>query len=127
MKVVEGLKYSKDHEWVKVEGGIATIGVSDFAQQQLTDVVFVELPEKGKQAEQGKTMGVIESVKSVSDVFAPVSGEIIEVNTKLSDSPELINNDPYGEGWIAKVKIKDKAELDSLLGHEEYAKTCESH
>jgi glycine cleavage system H protein len=127
MKVIEGLKYSKEHEWVKVEGDIAIVGVTDFAQEQLTDVVFVELPEKGKEVEAGKNMGVIESVKSVSDVFAPISGEIIEVNEQLSDKPELINNDPFGEGWVAKIKIKDPVQLDALMNHEEYTKTCEAH
>ena len=127
MKVIEGLKYSKEHEWVKVEGDIAIVGVTDFAQEQLTDVVFVELPEKGKEVEAGKNMGVIESVKSVSDVFAPISGEIIEVNEQLSDKPELINNDPFGEGWVAKIKIKAPVQLDALMNHEEYTKTCEAH
>lgn len=116
------LKYSKEHEWIKVEGNIATVGVTDFAQHQLTDIVFVELPEKGKKAEQGKQLAVIESVKSVSDVFSPVSGEVIEVNEKLQDNPDIINKDPYGEGWIAKIKIADNKELNNLMPAGDYEK-----
>ena len=114
------IKYSKQHEWVKVEGDTAIVGITDFAQKQLTDIVFVELPEKGKQVEQNKQMAVVESVKSVSDVFAPVSGEVIEVNEKLADNPEVINKDTYGEGWFVKIRIKDKAELDNLMTAEQY-------
>ncbi|HLC96885.1 MAG TPA: glycine cleavage system protein GcvH [Candidatus Nanoarchaeia archaeon] len=108
-------KYSREHEWVNVEGDIATVGITDFAQHQLTDIVFVELPEKGKRVEAGKQMAVVESVKSVSDVFAPVSGEVIEVNSKLIDNPEIINNSPYTEGWFVKIRMANKAELDALL------------
>jgi glycine cleavage system H protein len=122
----KGFKYSKEHEWVKVDGGTATVGITDFAQKQLTDIVFVELPEKGKQATASKPMAVIESVKSVSDVFAPVSGDIIEVNEKLQDNPEIINKDPYGEGWIAKIKVQDKEELTSLMSSDEYDKITKS-
>ena len=114
------LKYGKEHEWVKLEGDIAIIGVTDFAQKQLTDIVFVELPEKGKKVEQNKQMAVIESVKSVSDIFSPLTGEVIEVNEKLKDAPDIINKDPYGEGWIAKVKIANKDELNSLMSAEDY-------
>ena len=114
------LKYTKEHEWVKVEGDIVTCGITDFAQHKLTDIVFVELPEKGKQAEKDKQLAVIESVKSVSDIFAPVSGEVIEVNEKLKDNPELVNTDPYGQGWMFKIKLKDKAELDKLMSAEDY-------
>lgn len=117
------LKYSKDHEWVKVEGDAVTVGITDFAQKQLTDIVFVELPEKGKQVEANKRMAVVESVKSVSDVFCPVSGEIVEINGKLADTPEVINKDPYGEGWFVKIKVKDKAELGSLMTAEQYEET----
>jgi len=116
----ENLKYSKEHEWVKVDGEVGIVGVTDFAQKQLTDIVFVELPGKGKRVEQNKQMAVIESVKSVSDVFSPVSGEIIDVNEMLKDSPEIINKDPYGEGWIAKIKIKNKAELNNLMSASDY-------
>lgn len=122
------LKYSKEHEWLKLEGDIAIVGVTDFAQKQLTDIVFVELPEKGKKVEQNKQMAVIESVKSVSDVFSPVSGEIVEINEKLKDNPNIINKDPYGEGWIAKIKIKNMDELNNLMLAEDYEKfTKESH
>ncbi len=116
----ENLKYSKEHEWVKVEGDVAVVGITDFAQKQLTDIVFVELPEKGKKAEANKQFAVVESVKSVSDVFCPVSGEVMEVNSQLADAPETLNQDPYGKGWIAKVKLSSKAELDSLMSAQEY-------
>ena len=114
------LKYSKEHEWVKLQGDIATAGITDFAQHQLTDIVFVELPEKDIQVQQNKQMAVVESVKSVSDVFAPVSGQVIEINEKLIDNPEIINKDPYGQGWFAKIKIKDKAELNHLMTADQY-------
>jgi glycine cleavage system H protein len=119
------LKYSKEHEWVKVEGDVGVIGVTDFAQKQLTDIVFVELPDKGKKVEKDKQMAVIESVKSVSDVFSPVRGEVIEVNEKLKDNPDVINKDPYGEGWIVKVKIENKDELNDLMSAEDYGKFIE--
>ena len=106
--IPDGLKYTKEHEWVKVNGDTATVGITDHAQDALTDIVFVELPDKGKEVEKGKNMCNVESVKSVSDVFSPVSGEVVEVNEKLKDNPETINQDCYGEGWIAKIKIKDK-------------------
>ena len=119
------LKYTKDHEWVKIDGDIATVGITDYAQKELTDVVFVELPEIGKTIEKEKNMANVESVKSVSDIFAPITGEIIEINEKLTDAPETINSDCYGKGWIAKVKIKDITELDSLMNAEEYKKIIE--
>ncbi len=119
------LKYGKKHEWVKVEGDIAVVGVTDFAQKQLTDIVFVELPEKGKKVEAGKPMATVESVKSVSDVFCPVGGEVVEVNEKLQDTPDIINKEPYGEGWIVKIKMTDNNELDSLISAEEYEKFTE--
>lgn len=127
MKNPFDLRYSKEHEWIKVEGGIGIVGVTDFAQKQLTNVVFVELPEKGKKVEAGKQMAVIESVKSVSDVFSPISGEVIEVNERLRDNPDIINKDPYGRGWIVKVKMGDMDELDDLMTAEDYEKfTAES-
>ena len=116
----KNLKYSKEHEWVKVEGNIATIGITDHAQEQLTDVVFVELPKKGKVVKQMETVAVLESVKAVSDVYSPVSGEVVEVNKTLVDKPALVNIKPYGEGWIAKLKVKDSKELDNLMTAEEY-------
>ncbi len=120
MENPKNLKYTKEHDWVKLEGEIATMGITDFAQNQLTDIVFVELPEKGKHATQSKPIAVVESVKSVSDIFAPLSGEIIEVNEKLKDNPEILNKDAFGEGWIAKIKIEDKKELDNLMSADEY-------
>mgnify|MGYP006283925243 CR=1 FL=1 len=122
----EELKYSKEHEWVKLDGDTATVGITDFAQNQLTDIVFVELPEKGKHATQNKEVAVVESVKSVSDIFAPVSGEIAEVNDKVKDSPEMINKDPYGEGWLIKIRLEDKEELKSLMSHDDYEKFISS-
>ena len=116
----DNLRYSKEHEWVKIEGDTATIGISDFAQKQLTDIVFVELPEVSKQIEQSKVIATVESVKSVSDIFTPLSGEIIEINEKLKDSPELINNDPYGEGWIFKLKLTNTGEAEDLMSNTEY-------
>ena len=116
------LKYTKEHEWIKVENDAATIGITDFAQEALTDIVFVELPEIGKKVEQLKTVATIESVKSVSDIYSPVSGEVIEVNEQLKEHPEIINNDPYGKGWLFKIKLADKNELNKLMSSEEYAK-----
>jgi glycine cleavage system H protein len=117
--------YTKDHEWIKVEGKKATVGITDFAQKQLGDVVYVELPEVGKKLEFHQSIGVIESVKAVSDIYSPVSGEVIELNEKLDDSPELVNQDPHGKGWIIRVKIKDEAELQKLMSADEYEKFIE--
>lgn len=114
-KVPEGLKYTKEHEWIKVNENEGTIGITDYAQHALTDVVFVELPEIGKKTAQFKSFCTIESVKSVSDVFAPASGEVIGINKELSGKPELVNQDPYGAGWIAKIKISDKSEANNLM------------
>ena len=118
------LKYTKEHEWVKVEEDNEVIGVTDFAQHLLTDIVFVELPEMGKEIEQGKPFMVIESVKSVSDVYASVSGKISKVNEDLQDNSGLVNDDPFGRGWLVKVKIKDAKEIDKLMSAEEYEKFC---
>ena len=115
-------KYTKEHEWIKIDGDVATVGITDFAQDQLTDVVFVELPDVGKQIEQNGNLCVVESVKSVSEVFSPISGEIVEVNKALENSPELVNNEPFEGGWIAKLKVKNEAELDQLMTPEEYNK-----
>ena len=122
MENPKDLKYTKKHEWVKVENDIGTVGITDLAQDALTDVVFVELPEIGKKVEQFKTAATIESVKAVSDTFAPVSGEIVEVNQQLAEHPEFVNKEPYGNGWIFKIKITDKNELDNLMSSEEYEK-----
>lgn len=111
------LKFTKEHEWISVDG---TVGVSDHAQHELGDVVFVELPKTGKEIEQGKDLGVLESVKAVSNIYSPVSGKVIAVNEELTKTPELINQDPYGKGWIAKIEIKDKNELNSLMSIEAY-------
>jgi glycine cleavage system H protein len=113
--------YSKDHEWVKDNGdGTAVVGITDYAQEMLTDIVFVELPPVGKKVAQGEPMAVVESVKSVSDVYAPVSGEIIDVNKTLEETPELINQDAFGEGWIAKLRLENVAELKALLSAADY-------
>ena len=115
--------YSRDHEWVKDNGdGTAIIGISDYAQEMLTDIVFVELPAIGKKVAKSEPMAVVESVKSVSDVYAPVSGEIIDVNKKLENTPELINQDAFGEGWIAKMRLSDAGELKALLNAADYDK-----
>jgi glycine cleavage system H protein len=111
----DDLRYSKEHEWVRAEDGRATIGITSFAADELGDIVFIELPEVGATVSQFGTFGVVESVKAVSDLFAPVSGEVAEVNEALRDAPELLNADPYGEGWIARVTLADAAELDNLL------------
>lgn len=114
------LKYTKDHEWVRVEGDHGMVGITDFAQHSLTDIVFVELPEIGKKAEKGKSLAVVESVKSVSDVFAPVSAEVTEVNKELESKPQIVNEDPFGKGWLVKIKILDKNQLSSLMSKEQY-------
>ena len=116
------LKYTKDHEWIKVEGGIATIGITEHAQQQLGDVVFVELPAIGKTVKKGGDAAVVESVKAASDVFAPVSGEVVAVNKELESDPALVNRGAEGDGWFMKVKLKDKSELDDLMDKAAYDK-----
>lgn len=116
------LKYSKEHEWVKIEGNIAKCGVTDYAQEQLTDIVFIELPAIGKKVEQFKQAAVVESVKSVSDVFSPLSGEVVEVNSALKDAPEKVNQDAFGEGWMFKIKMSNPAEVKNLMSSEDYDK-----
>ncbi|KAG6520641.1 hypothetical protein ZIOFF_017700 [Zingiber officinale] len=125
LAVIDGFKYSKSHEWVKHEGAVATIGITDHAQGHLGDVVFVELPEPGAAATKEQRFGSVESVKATSDVNSPVSGEVIEVNTKLTETPGLINSSPYEDGWMIKVKPSDPSELKSLMGSEEYTKFCQ--
>jgi glycine cleavage system H protein len=122
VEIRDDLKYTKEHEWVRVEGDKATMGVTDYAQKELGDVVFVELPAVGAKVEQMKSFGTIEAVKAVSDIFSPISGEIVEVNGKLSSQSNLINTDPYGEGWIIKIKVKNTQELDALLSPADYRK-----
>ena len=120
MNFPENLKYSSDHEWVKVEGNEAYIGISDFAQSELGEIVFVDITTEGEQVSKGDVFGSIEAVKTVSDLMMPITGEVIEVNPKLDDEPELVNNDPYGEGWIIKVSIEDAAQIDELLSSADY-------
>jgi len=114
------LKYTKEHEWAKIEGGQARIGITAFAQEQLGDVVFVELPKVGAKVSGAKTFGVVESVKAVSDLYAPLSGEVVEVNGELTKKPETVNTDPYGQGWMIVVKLSNPAEADGLLSAEAY-------
>jgi len=120
VKVPEGLKYTKEHEWVKLDGNVATVGITDWAQGELGDVVFVELPEIGLALEKMKEFGTIEAVKAVSELFSPMSGKVLEVNGGLDDDPMVINRDPYGDGWMIRLEVADVSELDSLLGSEEY-------
>ncbi|HWR09115.1 glycine cleavage system protein GcvH [Sporomusa sp.] len=122
MNIPQELKYSKDHEWVKIDGNKATIGVTDFAQSQLGDVVFVELPEVGVEVSAGSGFAVIESVKAVSDIYAPLSGKVIAINEVLADAPETVNQDAYGAGWIATLEISDQSQLGELLDSDAYAK-----
>jgi len=122
---MSGIRFSKDHEWVKVEGDVATIGISPYAQEQLGDVVFVDLPGIGKKVEKGKELAVVESVKAASEVYAPVSGEVVEVNESLGDAPGTVNEDALGKGWFAKVKMSNKAELDGLMDDAAYKTFCE--
>lgn len=124
-KVLENLKYAKSHEWVKVEGEFAYIGITDYAQDSLGSIVYLEVPEVGDEVKQGKDFGVVESVKAASDLYAPISGEVIEVNEDLIDSPELINSDPYGS-WMVKLKIADIKELDNLLDDKAYTAEIEN-
>ncbi|MEM3833644.1 MAG: glycine cleavage system protein GcvH [Thermoprotei archaeon] len=116
----ENYRYSKTHEWVKIEKDIATIGITFYAQKKLRDIIYVELPEKGKTIKSGETIGTIESVKATEEIYTPISGTIIDINTELTTSPELINKDPYGKGWIAKIKISDPNETLKLMTANEY-------
>lgn len=121
MEFPEGLKYSKEHEWVLVEGTSATIGITEFAQEELGDIVFVELPEVGEKIVKDDPFGAVESVKAVSDIYAPVSGEVVETNEILPDNPETINDDPYGDGWMVRVELSDIDDLKDLMDADEYA------
>ena len=120
MEFPDDLKYTREHEWLLVEGKVATVGITDFAQEQLGDVVFVELPSVGDKVTKDEAMGVIESVKAVSDVYAPVSGTVIEVNDDLPDSTEMINEDPYGDGWMVKIEMSDPTDVEDLMAATEY-------
>jgi glycine cleavage system H protein len=115
MNIPQNLKYTKDHEWVAVEGDIATIGITDFAQSELGDIVFVDVTTEGETLDQEEVFGSVEAVKTVSDLFMPISGEIIELNEKLDGDPELVNSDPYGDGWMIRVKVSDASQLNDLL------------
>jgi len=122
MKVEQGLLYMESHEWVRLEGDEAVVGISDFAQEELNDVVYVELPEVGDTFAKGDVFGTVESVKAASDVYLPLSGEIIAVNEELEDSPQLVNEDPYGKGWFVRIKVSNPDEAKGLLSAEDYAK-----
>jgi glycine cleavage system H protein len=122
MKIPDNLKYTKEHEWVRDNGdGTVTVGITDFAQGELGDIVFVELEPEGSEFDQDEVFGTVEAVKTVSELYSPVSGEITEINAALEDDPELVNNEPYGDGWMVKIKLSDPSELDALLSAEEYA------
>ncbi len=120
MNVPSELKFTKDHEWVRIEGDTATIGITDFAQSQLGDIVFVDVPTVGETVDQHSVFGTIEAVKTVSDLFCPVSGEVTEFNGDLDDAPDAVNRDPYGEGWIIRVAMSDPAQVDGLLSVDQY-------
>lgn len=122
MNIPDGMKFSKDHEWVKVDGNVAVIGVSDYAQSELGDIVFIDIESDLEAISLGETFGSIEAVKTVSDLYAPLSGKVIEINPALENEPELVNKDPYGEGWLVKVECSDLSELDALLANEDYKK-----
>ena len=125
MEVPKDLRYTIEHEWIRVNGNKAVIGITQFAQDQLGDVVFVEMPAPDSEISKENTMGVVESVKTVSDLYAPASGKVIAVNSELETQPELINSEPYGKGWILEVELSDPKELDSLLTPEQYSEQCE--
>ena len=120
MNIPEELKYTEEHEWVKIEGNIATIGITDFAQGELGDIVYLEIDSLDSEIALNEVFGTVEAVKTVSDLFMPVGGKVIEMNSTLEDKPELVNEDPYGEGWIIKIDISDLSEVDSLLSPEDY-------
>ncbi len=126
MNIPAGLKYTQDHEWILVEGETATVGITDFAQGELGDVVFVEIETEGETLAKGETFGTVEAVKTVSDLFMPVGGEILEVNPALADEPELVNKDPYNAGWMIKIKLTDAAEVAELLSAADYQKMIEA-
>ena len=120
MDLPENIKYTEDHEWAKLEGDILTIGITDFAQSELGDIIFVEFPDLNTEVSEKDSIGTLEAVKTVADIYSPISGEIIELNSNLEDTPELINEDPYNEGWILKIKINNNNDYNSLLTNTEY-------
>ena len=121
MKIPEDLRYTKDHEWVRVEGNVATVGVTDFAQSELGDIVFVEIETLDEELEKEEVFGSVEAVKTVSDLFMPIGGTIIEINENIESSPELVNSDPYGEGWMIKIEINEASDMENLLTAEAYS------
>lgn len=123
--IVDGLLYTEDDEWLRVEDGEGVVGIADYAQDALSDIVYLELPEPGETYEQGETFGVVESVKAAADLYMPVSGEVLEANDDLVDAPELVNEDPYGEAWMVRVKLLDESELDDLMDADTYRTYCE--
>ena len=122
MNIPENLRYTKDHEWIKLDGDLAVVGITDFAQHELGDIVYIEVDTVGETLDQEETFGTIEAVKTVSDLFMPVHGEVVEFNEALESTPDLVNKDPYGEGWVIKISLADASVLDELLTAEEYAK-----
>ncbi|MBW1294659.1 glycine cleavage system protein GcvH [Aquimarina litoralis] len=120
MNIPSELKYTKDHEWIKIDGDVATVGITDFAQSELGDIVYVEVETVGEELEQEEVFGTVEAVKTVSDLFLPLTGEITEFNETLEGDPELVNNDPYGEGWMVKIKIADASQVEGLLSADDY-------
>ncbi len=120
MNIPENLKYTEDHEWIRAEGNEAFIGITDFAQRELGDIVFIEIETEGEKLDKGEAFGTIEAVKTVSDMFMPVTGKVIEANPEINDSPEIVNKDPYGDGWMIKISIDNPSDLDELLTAEQY-------
>lgn len=126
MKLPDNLKYTQDHEWILVDGDVATVGITDFAQGELGDIVFVEIETEGENLEKGEIFGTVEAVKTVSDLFMPVTGEVIEVNELLADNPEAVNKDPYGDGWMIRIKLSDESEIGNLMSAADYKKMIEA-
>jgi len=125
MKVLDNLRYTQDHEWLRVENGIVVVGITDFAQGELGGVIFVEIETENEKLEKGETFGTVEAVKTVSDLFMPVAGQVIEVNPALANEPELVNKDPYGKGWMIKIDMSDESQINELLSADEYRKMIE--
>ncbi len=126
MNILEDLKYTSDHEWIRVEGDTATVGITDYAQGELGDVVYVEIETEGESLDREEVFGTVEAVKTVSDLFMPISGEVVAVNESLADAPDTVNKDPYGEGWMIKIKYSDSSELDALLSADDYKSEVEA-
>lgn len=126
MEFPKDLKYTKSHEWVRMQDGLAVVGITDYAQQELTDVVFIELPEAGKEIKAGAACAVVESVKAAVDVYSPLSGKVVNMNERLNDEPQLLNSDPYGEGWVFELEPSDLSELEKLMDAETYRGTVET-